>query len=56
MVIQLFVYFFKLTLIDFGFTASVLGRVNVNTPFSNVASALSAFTPLGNVTQREKEP
>jgi hypothetical protein len=55
-VIQLFGYFFKLTLIDFGLASSALGRVSVNTPFSNSALALSATTLTGRVSVRWNAP
>ena len=39
-----------------GLTLSFLGQVMVRTPFSYLASILSAFTAAGSVKEREKEP
>lgn len=40
----------------FGLTLPTLGMRRVRTPFSNEASALSASSPLGRTTEREKAP
>jgi hypothetical protein len=44
------------TLTCVGFACSVLGRVNVSTPSTNVAVAASAFTVVGNEKLRLKDP
>ena len=51
-----FPVYLLLTLMTFGLTSSALGNVNVSTPFSNWASALSAFTGTFSVNRREKVP
>ena len=45
-----------LTLITFGLISSAFGTVSVNTPFSNLASALSAWTGIARSIARENGP